>query len=645
MDPRTPCCLPDGNRPRPPAHLPEPSGRVSVGRIHPRDKRGCGAADGAAALRSLPPRKSAARADPKIARPPGALGSPGRQPHDLHSEPGGGENARPGVGGASRSMRPTARRWTGWPPRILTSSLWPWERGRICATPFGMTPSSEDPPDLAPTPVVDPDLGEGLSVSGRRPLSLPDGLHRVAGDRFSSAPAPRCIPPRGRASDPSPRPGVSPKERPPFRHIRLGHPPSPPFRIQRGFHSEGRENSENETFGSLSLPPSESGPDDAAERDSGKRPPVLQPRMKSPRPRPERPGNCCHQTSARSGSGNRAMGRTWPPSSKTAARRLEAGGVLPPRMRRRSRTSELRDGVFFRGAAGKVRRFPEAHPARAKFRLAARLSPEPNKTAGGVSARPPFPGMDLGNASLPPGPPGARPALSARLNPPTERLRLPPLLPHVRLSRAFLSGRPGDRRGGPSGSGLRPHRRGVPSGRSLPAPIRRPGRFPETPGPRKTGRAFGGAGGLGVPGPWTGGRPEGAAFAPCGRRLAPEAGGPAAVRRSLPQRSKPSRNFIPAGDAGRRAAAHPRLAGACPNRAPSLFRSPPPSCRPLAPLAGGVEGARAPSSGLRPCLRAHPRGFRGVSRGIPGEATRIWPPRLNGAFRPRPFAGIPGNPG
>jgi hypothetical protein len=28
---------------------------------------------------------------------------------------------------------------------------------------------------------------------------------------------------------------------------------------------------------------------------------------------------------------------------------------------------------------------------------------------------------------------------------------------------------------------------GVPSGRSLPAPIRRPGRFPETPGPRKTG--------------------------------------------------------------------------------------------------------------------------------------------------------------
>jgi len=178
-----------------------------------------------------------------------------------------------------------------------------------------------------------------------------------------------------------------------------------------------------------------------------------------------------------------------------------------------------------------------------------------------------------------------------------------------------LSGRPGDRRGGPSGSGLRPHRRGVPSGRSLPAPIRRPGRFPETPGPRKTGRAFGGAGGLGVPGPGTGGRPEDAAFAPCGHRLSPQAGGPAAVRRSLPRRPKPSRNFIPAGNAGRRAAAHPRLAGTCPNGVPSLFRSPPPSCRPLAPLAGGAEGARAPSSGLRPCLRAHPRGVRGGSPG------------------------------
>jgi hypothetical protein len=211
-----------------------------------------------------------------------------------------------------------------------------------------------------------------------------------------------------------------------------------------------------------------------------------------------------------------------------------------------------------------------------------------------------------------------RPQNASGLTPIPPGNGFPAFLPSPLMSASpapSLSGKPRDRRDGPSGSGLRPHRRGVPSGRSLPAPIRRPGRFPETPGPRKTERVFGGAGGLGVPGPGTGGRPEGAAFAPCGHRLSPQAGGPAAVRRSLPRRPKPSRNFIPAGDAGRRAAAHPRLAGTCPNGAPSLFRSPPPSCRPLAPLAGGVEGARAPSSGLRPRLRAHPRGFRGGSPG------------------------------
>jgi hypothetical protein len=111
------------------------------------------------------------------------------------------------------------------------------------------------------------------------------------------------------------------------------------------------------------------------------------------------------------------------------------------------------------------------------------------------------------------------------------------------------------------------------------------------------------------------GPPRGRDFRSLWPQVSPQAGGPAAVRRSLPRRPKPSRNFIPAGDAGRRAAAHPRLAGACPNGAPSLFRSPPPSCRPLAPLAGGVEGARAPSSGLRPRPRPIPGGFAGDSRG------------------------------
>jgi hypothetical protein len=47
---------------------------------------------------------------------------------------------------------------------------------------------------LAPMPVVDPDLGEGLGVSGRRPPPPPDGPHRVAGDRFSGAPAPPAHP-------------------------------------------------------------------------------------------------------------------------------------------------------------------------------------------------------------------------------------------------------------------------------------------------------------------------------------------------------------------------------------------------------------------------------------------------------------------
>jgi hypothetical protein len=225
-----------------------------------------------------------------------------------------------------------------------------------------------------------------------------------------------------------------------------------------------------------------------------------------------------------------------------------------------------------------------------------------------------------------------RPQNASGLTPIPPGNGFPAFLPSPLMSASpapSLSGKPRDRRDGPSGSGLRPHRRGVPSGRSLPAPIRRPGRFPETPGPRKTERVFGGAGGLGVPGPGTGGRPEGAAFAPCGHRLSPQAGGPAAVRRSLPRRPKPSRNFIPAGDAGRRAAAHPRLAGTCePNGAPSLFRSPPPSCRPLAPLARGVEGARAPSSGLPAPTALSVPGPSPGSRETPvepGPAGRMFP--------------------
>ena len=178
-----------------------------------------------------------------------------------------------------------------------------------------------------------------------------------------------------------------------------------------------------------------------------------------------------------------------------------------------------------------------------------------------------------------------------------------------------LSGKPGDRRDGPSGSGLRPHRRGVPSGRSLPAPIRRPGRFPETPGPRKTGRAFGGAGSLGVPGPWTGNCLEGAAFAPRGHRLSPQAGGPAAVRRSLPRRPKPSRNFIPAGDARRRrVTAHPRPARTRPNGSPSPFTHP----AAYRTRPGRVLRIRKnPRNAVEPCLVLQD----GVLRLSPGSGT------------------------
>jgi hypothetical protein len=226
-----------------------------------------------------------------------------------------------------------------------------------------------------------------------------------------------------------------------------------------------------------------------------------------------------------------------------------------------------------------------------------------------------------------------RPQNASGLTPIPPGNGFPALLPSPLMSASpapSLSGKPGDRRDGPSGSGLRPHRRGVPSGRSLPAPIRRPGRFPETPGPRKTGRAFGGAGGLGVPGPGTGGRPEDAAFAPCGHRLSPQAGGPAAVRRSLPRRPKPSRDFIPAGDAGRRAAARPRLAGACPNRTgPLRFFDPLPPHVGLSRLlreAWRARGRLPPASPPRrrfpsPALRRDP-GKPRLSPGRPAACSR-----------------------
>jgi hypothetical protein len=204
-----------------------------------------------------------------------------------------------------------------------------------------------------------------------------------------------------------------------------------------------------------------------------------------------------------------------------------------------------------------------------------------------------------------------------------------------------LSGKPGDRRDGPSGSGLRPHRRGVPSGRSLPAPIRRPGRFPETPGPRKTGRAFGGAGGLGVPGPWTGGRPEGATFAPCGHRFhprpedRPRSADPCPGDRSL--RGTSSLRAMPA--AARRlilaSQGHARTG-------PLRFFDPlPPHVGLSRLLRGGVEGARGRSAAYGPSRRRLPPASDPASGPIPGgsrrisrEMPRIRPPCPDGRLDP-----------
>jgi hypothetical protein len=155
-----------------------------------------------------------------------------------------------------------------------------------------------------------------------------------------------------------------------------------------------------------------------------------------------------------------------------------------------------------------------------------------------------------------------------------------------------LSGRPGDRRDGPSGSGLRPHRRGVPSGRSLPAPIRRPGRFPETPGPRPEDR--------------------------------PRSADPCLGDRSL--RGTSSLRAMPA------AARRLILASQGHARTGSLrFFDPLPPHVGLSRLLREAWRARGR---LPPASDPAPGPSPGVSRGIPGEATRIRPPRPDGRLDP-----------
>ena len=83
--------------------LPSPCGSLpawllSAGFIPWTNQGGCGAADGAAALCPLPLRKSATRAGPKIARPSGALGSPGGSRMISIRSRAAGRTPAPGVG-------------------------------------------------------------------------------------------------------------------------------------------------------------------------------------------------------------------------------------------------------------------------------------------------------------------------------------------------------------------------------------------------------------------------------------------------------------------------------------------------------------------------------------------------------------------
>jgi hypothetical protein len=330
-----PCCVPDGNRPRPPAPPAEAFQQGFCRQDSSQRQSGMrsgrwGGAPLASAAEERGPGRSQDCAAARRSR------APGRQSHDPHPEPGGGQGARPGCGRPERTLSPSRGRRV--PVDVANR---PTMDGLAIADPNLSSPALGARADLCHSFRRDPVFrrpARSRSKAGRGPGPR-RGPRRVGPPPAVTA---RWSPPGGwrslqrRSGSPgvSPQrarqrsiaaPGVSPKERPPFRRVRRGHPPSPPFRIQREFHSKGREDSENEAFGSLDLPPSQSGPDGVAERYSGRRPPVLQPRMKSLRPRLEYAGDRCRLTSARIGSGNWAMGRTWPLSPETAtARQLEA---------------------------------------------------------------------------------------------------------------------------------------------------------------------------------------------------------------------------------------------------------------------------------------------------------------------------------
>jgi hypothetical protein len=167
--------------------------------------------DGAGRPASTPPRAWAPRADaptfPSVARPDRR----GEPPVDRQAGHRGSQPPLSGPACAGGSAPPPSAR--PHPPKIQSPTPPQSERrdpdSHIPHAGPPRPPRRPDlqPPeaffdkrpesihlDLTPMPVVDPDLGEGLGVSGRRPPPPPDGLHRVAGDRFGGAPAPPAHP-------------------------------------------------------------------------------------------------------------------------------------------------------------------------------------------------------------------------------------------------------------------------------------------------------------------------------------------------------------------------------------------------------------------------------------------------------------------
>jgi hypothetical protein len=257
--------------------------------------------------------------------------------------------------------------------------------------------------------------------------------------------------------------------------------------------------------------------------------------------------------------------------------------------------------------------------------------------------------MGRGPASfsiVPGGPPGPSIGLPDACPGPSRRGRVPfcrrdstrpqnasaslPSSPHVRLSRAFLirEARGSARRA--FGIGPPPASAGGPIRALSSSPDSASGEIPGNARPKENREGIRRRGRPGSPRSGDGGPPRGRGF----RSLWPQAFTPGRrTGRGPPIPAPETEAFEGLHPCGRcrpprGGSSSPRRGMPEPNGAPSLFRSPPPSCRPLAPLAGGVEGARAPSSGLPAPTALSVPGPSPGSRETPvepGPAGRMFP--------------------